>query len=322
MDWQVYVRSYFVAVHQSLVDGKYERLRMFYTKREQSNSTEWERLGREYKQAAGRDAKIFAASGQVVPLFWMETESEIQIMLSWHGQRHYRIMNHDHTEADQRLLRIRLNKGKEWTISEIREWDGDAKGDGGSDEEEDTPVLSMVEDAITQPLLIVHGAGGYHADNAVAYAERYWNSVNPVYPHFTDDCTNFISQCLHAGGIPMLFSKEKTKGWWIRTGKGGVWSYSWSVAHSLYLLLKSGGAPMRAVVKSSPEQLVPGDIICYDFDGNGRFQHNTIVVAKDPNNMPLVNAHTTDSSMRYWAYEDSTAYTPQIRYAFFHIRGM
>lgn len=79
---------------------------------------------------------------------------------------------------------------------------------------------------------------------------------------------------------------------------------------------------MRAVVKSSPEQLVPGDIICYDFDGNGRFQHNTIVVAKDPNNMPLVNAHTTDSSMRYWAYEDSTAYTPQIRYAFFHIRGM
>ncbi|MGE1104293.1 amidase domain-containing protein, partial [Peribacillus simplex] len=26
-----------------------------------------------------------------------------------------------------------------------------------------------------------------------------------------------------------------------------------------------------------------------------------------------------DSRMRYWSYEDSTAYTPSIRYAFFHI---
>lgn len=35
--------------------------------------------------------------------------------------------------------------------------------------------------------------------------------------------------------------------------------------------------------------------------------------------MPLVNAQTYDSRMRYWSYEDSTAYTPSIRYTFFHI---
>ena len=38
-----------------------------------------------------------------------------------------------------------------------------------------------------------------------------------------------------------------------------------------------------------------GDVICYDWDGNGHFQHNTVVVAKDPHGMPLVNAHTTNS---------------------------
>ena len=69
----------------------------------------------------------------------------------------------------------------------------------------------------------------------------------------------------------------------------------------------------------SPEDLMIGDVICYDFDGDGRFQHTTIVVAKDENNMPLVNAQTANSRMRYWAYEDSTAWTPNIKYKFFHI---
>ena len=44
-----------------------------------------------------------------------------------------------------------------------------------------------------------------------------------------------------------------------------------------------------------------------------------IVVAKDGHAMPLVNANTYNSRMRYWAYEDSTAYTPKIKYDFFHI---
>lgn len=62
-----------------------------------------------------------------------------------------------------------------------------------------------------------------------------------------------------------------------------------------------------------------GDVICYDFEGDGRWNHTTIVVAKDADGMPLVNANTYNSRMRYWAYEDSTAYTPNMKYAFFHI---
>ena len=68
-----------------------------------------------------------------------------------------------------------------------------------------------------------------------------------------------------------------------------------------------------------PEELTIGDVICYDFNGDGRWQHNTIVVHKDYYGMPLVNAHTTNSRNRYWDYRNSTAYTPNIQYAFFHI---
>ncbi|MGG4497587.1 amidase domain-containing protein [Brevibacillus reuszeri] len=323
MSWRVFVRSYFDAVHQSWMDGEYQRLLPFFIDDRQVYAREWERLNREHRQAMGRGAMLRSVTGRVAPMYWMETDSAIEVTLSWYGRRHYGLIQHEYVEASQRLLQLRLSKESEqWMIIGTRESEGDLKEDFSHELDEPLLPATAIEDAITQPLLVVHGAGGYNPENAVAYAQQYWNTTNPAYPRFTDDCTNFISQCLHAGGIPMLFSKEKGKGWWMRTGKGGDWSYSWTVAHSLYLLFKSGGAPMRAVPKSSATELIPGDIICYDFDGDGRFQHNTIVVAKDANQMPLVNAHTTDSSMRYWAYEDSTAYTPNMRYAFFHIRGM
>ncbi|MDQ0219871.1 hypothetical protein ELQ35_18240 [Peribacillus cavernae] len=155
----------------------------------------------------------------------------------------------------------------------------------------------------------------YNHLKAVQYAERWWNEFNPAYKKFQDDCTNFISQCLHAGGIPMWGAPNKSKGWWI--GKNS-WSYSWTTANSLMLILTKGQG-IRTKQVRSPQELQLGDIICYDFQGDGRFDHNTIVTGKDQNGMPLVNAHTTNSRRRYWAYEDSTAYTPNIRYKYYTI---
>ncbi|PQD94269.1 hypothetical protein CYL18_15485 [Pradoshia eiseniae] len=156
----------------------------------------------------------------------------------------------------------------------------------------------------------------YDRLKAVQYAERWWNEFNPSYPKFNDDCTNFISQCLHAGGVPMWGQPERTRGWWI-DGKSN-WSYSWTVAHAFMLMLKGAGWTVEV---ESPSELVMGDIICYDFEGDGRFNHNTIVTGMDGYGNPLVNAHTTNSRMRFWNYEDSTAYTPNIQYKFFHIKA-
>ena len=155
----------------------------------------------------------------------------------------------------------------------------------------------------------------YDRRRAVQYAERWWNEFNPAYQKFTDDCTNFISQCLHAGGIPMSGIPNKKKGWWMR---GKSWSYSWTSAHAFYLLL-AGSSGIWTKKVSNPQELQIGDIICIDFEGNARFDHSLIVTAKDANGMPLVNAHTTNSRHRYWSYEDSSRYTPNIVYKFFAI---
>lgn len=156
----------------------------------------------------------------------------------------------------------------------------------------------------------------YSRVEAVRYAERWWNDYNPDYKKFENNCTNFVSQCLRAGGAPMKGHPNRNKGWWYQNKN---WSLSWAVAHSLRWYLSGSTTGLRAKEVSKPEDLTKGDVICYDFDGDGRWQHTTIVVAKDGSNMPLVNAQTTNSRMRYWEYEDSTAWTPKIKYKFFHI---
>jgi hypothetical protein len=198
------------------------------------------------------------------------------------------------------------------------------------------PFKATQTDAGNEPFITIKASGNHHPGasfeeeypnderlsytynrlKAIQYAEKWWNSYNPAYKKFENDCTSFISQCLHQGGAPMRGYPNRRSGWWMR---GQNYSISWAVAHSLMLHLRGSKTGLRAKEVTSPDQLLYGDVICYDFQGNDRFDHNTIVTGKDAYGMPLVNAHTYNSRMRYWAYEDSSAYTPNIKYKFLAI---
>ncbi|MCQ6276769.1 amidase domain-containing protein [Bacillus sp. V3B] len=189
------------------------------------------------------------------------------------------------------------------------------------DDQEINPFFSEDDRVIDPPKLDLEEqdervAFHYNRLKAVQYAERWWNDYNPAYKKFDVDCTNYISQCLHAGEAPMRGHPNRSKGWWMQNNN---WSYSWTVANSLRWYLPGSTIGLRAKAVTSPDELLLGDVICYDFQGDGRFDHSTIVTGRDTFGMPLVNAHTTNSRMRYWAYEDSTAYTPNIQYKFFTI---
>ncbi|WP_230986674.1 amidase domain-containing protein [Cohnella fermenti] len=162
----------------------------------------------------------------------------------------------------------------------------------------------------------------YRREDVVAYAEQWWDEANPSYENFEVNCTNYVSQCIFAGGAPMNYTGRRESGWWYKGRANGqeLWSYSWAVANALQTYLSQPRTfGLRAELVESPQQLMPGDVICYDWDGNGRFQHNTIVVAFTPDGMPLVNANTVSSRHRYWDYRDSYAWTERTRYRFFHI---
>ena len=120
----------------------------------------------------------------------------------------------------------------------------------------------------------------------------------------------------------MNYTGRRDSGWWYKGRSGGreLWSYSWAVSHALQSYLAKGAPTgLRAVRVESPRDLALGDVIFYDWDGDGRFRHSTIVTAFDHAGMPLVNANTTASRHRYWDYRDSYAWTERTRYRFFHI---
>jgi hypothetical protein len=161
----------------------------------------------------------------------------------------------------------------------------------------------------------------YSREEAVAYADRWWDSANPEFTAFAVDCTNYISQCLFAGGAPIHYTGNRATGWWY---KGYVsdkewWSYSWAVANSLENLLSSSTLGLKAEVVDRAEQLMLGDVIIYDWDGDGSYQHSSIVTAFDAGGMPLVNAHTVSSRHRYWDYKNSYAWQENTKYRFLHI---
>ncbi|MEI2405218.1 amidase domain-containing protein [Niallia taxi] len=186
---------------------------------------------------------------------------------------------------------------------------------------EDKEILISPQDDLMRDLSVVDAQSDevrytYDRRKAVQYAEKWWNSYNPAYHQFEVDCTNYISQCVRAGGAPMRGYPNRGTGWWMQNNS---WSYSWAVANAFPRYLEASKQGLRAKVVSDVSQLKLGDVICYDFEGDGKYNHTTIVTAKDGNGEPLVNAHTYNSRMRYWAYEDSTAYTPNIKYRFFSI---
>ncbi|MDI3258035.1 MAG: amidase domain-containing protein [Kyrpidia sp.] len=155
---------------------------------------------------------------------------------------------------------------------------------------------------------------------AFKYAELWWDGYNPRFRAFRVDCTNFVSQCLWHGGLPMEPAEQPGRGWWYAWRDGGDrWSLSWAVSHSFhwYMMQKAREGKVRFLDR--PQRLYVGDVILYDWNGDGAWQHAAVVVDFDPDGQPLVNAHTVASYHRLWDYTDSPAWSERTRYAFVHI---
>lgn len=155
----------------------------------------------------------------------------------------------------------------------------------------------------------------YNRAAAVAYAKTWWNSANPAFPSFKVDCTNFVSQCLLAGGAKMNGYPNRSTGWWYQNNN---WSFSWSVAHSLRWYLQSSPHTLKAKRVASASELMIGDVIFYDFTGDGRIDHSTMVTSVT-GGIPHIHAHTSNSANRPYHYRDSPAYSAKTTYYYFHI---
>ena len=144
----------------------------------------------------------------------------------------------------------------------------------------------------------------YKRDAAVAYAGKWALGRNPAFLDFErlgGDCTNFVSQCLMAGGAPMNYTP--VTGWYYIDGnrKAAAWT---GVAY-LYQFLMGNQGIGPAGVKASWKDMEPGDVVQLGRE-NGTFYHSLLVVDTTPEEI-YVAAHTIDAWRKplssYQAYE-------------------
>lgn len=148
----------------------------------------------------------------------------------------------------------------------------------------------------------------YSRYNAVEYALTYAENPNSDFKYFDTyntvggNCTNFVSQCLLAGGAPMIFSGENQ--WWYKNAKS---SFSWSVAGSFYWFLKKSYLKKQYGVKgfetSDVSDLELGDVIFY-VNSKNQIQHSAIITSFY-NGYPLISQNTPNLSnifyIKSWA---------------------
>lgn len=146
----------------------------------------------------------------------------------------------------------------------------------------------------------IYRGNNYNRQNAVRYALTYALNPNPNFIFFNlhgdggGDCSNFISQCLNAGGAPFAYDSSP---WWYNA-RNGSWSVSWAVAHSLYWTLKLRGEKRLKGLKATEVQdlgmLELGDLIQYE-DYKGLIYHSAIITAytfDGGQKVPLISQHT------------------------------
>lgn len=200
------------------------------------------------------------------------------------------------------------------------------------------------EESVLQSEINTVSSSTYDANAAVSYAYSWWNKTNNSdYPYYAEyygmdaskndyndldegrtgqsvpvrgwsDCTNFVSQCLLAGGVTQVKSglflpHQKTSNWYYSDSKP---SHTWGGASNFYNHWKD-----RVGVADSTSQLGLGDVISIDFGSDGSSDHTVIIVsAGTTDSTKTLAAHSTDRYNTY--YSDGELYSFSIEYLYSH----
>ncbi len=124
---------------------------------------------------------------------------------------------------------------------------------------------------------------GFSGTAAANYALQYYQNYNPNYRSFPgDDCTNFVSQAMRAGGWTDVTGQSvATSNWWYNAF---TQSATWTAAQNWELFTYNRP---RASMASFVSDLRVGDILQADWTSNGTTDHSMVVTSKSGSDIYL-----------------------------------
>ncbi len=185
----------------------------------------------------------------------------------------------------------------------------DSDGDGLTDD--DDPYVLIYNETKT-----------YNREKAIQYAMRWWDDFNSFYYCYTNDCANFVSQCIYASGLSMndIWYSHRGEidhllvGWFVGIFNPQGWNlfYEWDVSASWsnvieqsdyfnsedfsYELIKIGiDDDVNQIIEEHNIQI--GDLVYFDHEDDGIFSHAAIV-SKVDDDMIYYAGHTNPQKDR------------------------
>ena len=167
-------------------------------------------------------------------------------------------------------------------------------------------VYSILAGSYSMNCLTGHGTTSntntaYNGIDAASYAKQYANSPNPDYPVFGEDCTNFVSQCVYDGGMPMLvggtdahwylYNKDQRSPSWagadyfMRHWTKVRSSSYYGRAHEVLIYARDYILENRNAVGNSIEV---GDVVLYLNGADSRAYHANIISTKYSMGSPII----------------------------------
>lgn len=181
-------------------------------------------------------------------------------------------------------------------------------------------------------------AEAYNGQGAATYADAWALGRNGNYPIFTSDCANFVSQAMHQGGGFSYIGQNRSSTddtlWWASwsAASGFRWSHSWSVAQDNFYFLNAtypggwqqGTAPGSASYYWTPDAVVTGDLLYYDWQSDGSLDHVSMQVGwgTDPTSGwsgNYVDQHTNDRRHAFWSLRPYNSQWASTTIHFMHI---
>jgi hypothetical protein len=133
---------------------------------------------------------------------------------------------------------------------------------------------------------------GYDYNKMVAYANKYWKDYSDDWRRYDNDCTNFISQAMWAGGwkatAGSISSRKDNRKWFYGTTKLGT-SYTWAGAENWYWFASKHSKRTRTMPRVW--DLAYADVFQADWDRNGNINHS-MIVTKDTSTDRYLTYHT------------------------------
>jgi hypothetical protein len=176
--------------------------------------------------------------------------------------------------------------------------------------------------APTSPDMVVGDGGGSYTNTSAeaTYAKNWAYSYNGSYVHFSNDCTNFVSQALRAGGWTFVYptygrnATDSSQWFYINDGAAAPWSYSWDSAVSMMRFIQKSN---RGFWFTNWKTSRTGDVFLVDWDSSHGYPTHAMV--ETANSLPAqvyMSQHTTARLNK--PFTNYTSAYPNARWWMFH----